>query len=125
MQENELPKQQNHREEGAPSSPLESDTTPNTLKEGGPQGTWGPLVGVIIIVAILVLGGLYFWGRELVGNGEEPSAADIANQEDPQLQELREQDSSDDVSSIEADIEATDFSDIDQEFSDIEAEAGF
>lgn len=30
-----------------------------------PENSVGPLVGIIIIVLILVLGGLYFWGERL------------------------------------------------------------
>ena len=30
-----------------------------------PENSVGPLVGIVIIVLILVLGGLYFWGERL------------------------------------------------------------
>jgi len=111
-------------EEVQTSSEVHSDV-PNTLKEGGyHKATWGPTIGIVIIVAILVLGGLYFWGKTLVelDRDEAPTAEEIRGQEDPQKQALETQSNSDDISAIEGDVEATDFSQIDAELSDIEAE---
>jgi len=98
------------------------DTTPNTLREDSAKQTWGPLVGVIIIVAIIVLGGLYFWGQKLVTGGD---MKDTTSEPDPKREALESQDSSDEVSSIEEDIENTDFSGIDQELGTIESEFNF
>lgn len=63
-------------EGGAPSSPL----SPMPKKEGG----MGAIVGVIIIVIVLILGGLYFWGERLyketpAQQAGEQGAADTEN----------------------------------------------
>lgn len=34
-----------------------------------PKGTAGPIAGIIIVVILMILGGLYFWGAQL--NQEE------------------------------------------------------
>jgi len=82
----------------------------------------GPIVGAIIIVAILVLGGLYYWGADLAQNQNAPTPEEIMNEPDPQLQSIETQSSSDTVTSIEADLEATNLESLDQELDQIENE---
>jgi len=38
------------------------------------QGGFGPMIGILIIVALIVFGGLYFWGSHLISNGEGAKA---------------------------------------------------
>ncbi|MCD5384544.1 MAG: hypothetical protein LRZ97_01350 [Candidatus Pacebacteria bacterium] len=33
------------------------------------QGGFGPLVGILIVVALIIFGGLYFWGSQLMSTG--------------------------------------------------------
>ncbi len=69
----------------------------------------GPIVGAIIIVAILILGGLYYWGAYLEERDRANlTAEDILNQPDAATDALRQQSASDEASSIEADLNATD-----------------
>lgn len=51
-----------------PTTPADTETViPNTLQENTTteKKTFGPLIGIIIIVVVLVIGGLYFWGSQL------------------------------------------------------------
>lgn len=81
----------------------------------------GPLIGIIIIVLILVLGGIYYAGKT---TPEEtgPTPEEILTEEDEIAASLQIQGTSDDIGSIEADLEASDFSELDKELGDIDAE---
>lgn len=74
----------------------------------------GPAIGVVIIIFVLVLGGLYFWGQRMNAAriAEEQAKADMMapvqkDQTDPQVQQLQTQSSSDSLGSIDADLKAT------------------
>jgi len=56
----------------------------------------GPVIGIVIVVIVLVLGALYFWGQKL-SNGTGDAMTDALN----------EQGSSDELDAIEADLGAT------------------
>ena len=45
---------------------------PTMMNDGNKSGV-GPIIGVIIIIAVIVLGGLYFWGQRA---NNAPSTAD-------------------------------------------------
>jgi len=45
--------------------PIEIDTGHMWPQEKPKQSPVGPIVGAIIIIALLVFGGLYFWGAHL------------------------------------------------------------
>ncbi|PIQ66828.1 MAG: hypothetical protein COV95_02015 [Candidatus Zambryskibacteria bacterium CG11_big_fil_rev_8_21_14_0_20_40_24] len=81
----------------------------------------GPLIGIIIIIAVIILGGLYFWGQRTsrvdVGGGI-PQAFDGQD-----ISALPEQSNSADTASIEADLNAVDFENLGNEFDSIEAES--
>ena len=38
----------------------------NTMMQNEPQegGSMGSLIGIILIIAVIVLGGIYFWGKK-------------------------------------------------------------
>ncbi len=77
------------------------------------EGSAGPMIGVIIILAVIVLGGLYFWGQR-TDRGGDALNDDVTAAE---LEEIESQSSSDEVSSIEADLEATDIESLDAELN--------
>ncbi len=89
----------------------------------------GPIVGILIIVLLLILVGLYLWGNML---SREPvvgyDAPQIINDEpetnntDADIQALKTQSSSDEIDTIEADIESTNLENLDKELNAIEAE---
>lgn len=91
----------------------------NTSQSPEEEKSIGSLIGIIIIIAIIVIGGLYFWGKQ-INDAQTPE--EIMNQPDPQAQSLREQGSSDDIQSIENDLEATQLNNLDAELEDIEQE---
>jgi uncharacterized protein HemX len=70
----------------------------------------GSVIGIIIIIAIIILGGLYFWGKRI----EESKIQDdllIQNATTSEVITAENVSSSDDMNSIEADLDATaDFS---------------
>jgi len=85
------------------------------------QKSAGPVIGIIIIVLVLVFGGLYFWGKRVT---QEPTPEAIMNMPDSQLETLGTQNTSDEVTAIEEDLNATDLENLDAELGDIEKELG-
>ncbi len=88
-----------------------------------PKSSVGPVAGAIIIILLLVAGGLYFWGARMKDNANTevpyiPSNDTSLNQVNTADEAvtvtsdtsagLPAQSSSDDVSSIEADLNAMD-----------------
>lgn len=90
------------------------------------HGSVGPVVAFAIIVLLVVIGGLYFWGeyakRQAAMNAARAEAEAIANQEDQKRDRLEAQSSSDAASAIEADLSATDLNNLDDGTSQAEAE---
>jgi len=69
--------------------------------EGG--GLSGPLIGAIVILAVIILGGLYFWGQR-AGN-------------DAVIDETSTGSGSDETAAIEADLDAIDIESLDAELN--------
>lgn len=81
----------------------------------------GPAIGIVIIILVIILGALYFWGqtidrREVILNQQQMETADQAGS-------LPTQSSSDDLGSIEADLNMANFEDLGNEFNSVEAGA--
>jgi hypothetical protein len=94
------------------SDGMNTSPMPETMPGEKPKGSSaGPVVGAIIIIVIIVLGGLYFWGKKLA---EAPV--------DEETLELQEVNSSDDLADIEADLENTELDSLDSDFGELEAE---
>lgn len=75
----------------------------NNVPVGSNGSSVGPIIGVIIILALVVLGGLYFWKERASG----PVVEDIE-----ETQTVRE---NDDTASIEEDLDSTNVEIIDVE----------
>lgn len=78
----------------------------------------GPLIGIIVIVAIIALGGYYYWtqNKDMLGGADaDKSGEEILNGEDKTQEALENQSTSSAYSAIEADFNATnlDFDDLD------------
>lgn len=82
----------------------------------------GPVIGIVIIVVVLVLGGLYFWGERIVN--EQPTPEEIIGAPDQTLENLNMQGTSDEINAIESDLNATNLQNLDSEVRDIESELG-
>ena len=87
-----------------------------------PKRQYGPLIGIIIIVALLGLGGLYFWGMQLMRDDSDAQEILLQDDTDPITEDLRTQDESDEVDSIEADLEATSIENLDSGADTFEGE---
>jgi len=80
---------------------------------------------VLALVAIIALGGLWAVNKGLLTLKPSPSPTPMASPSaelDEDTTALEEQGTTDEISEIEADLNATDLSDIDQELTDIESE---
>ena len=77
-----------------------------TNGEGG--GSLGPIIGGIVILVIIILGGLYFWGQRV-----NDSDAVI----DGSAESINMQSDSDAAAAIEADLDATDVENLDSEIN--------
>ena len=85
---------------------MEENETPNVERPG--EGSAGPIIGTIIILIVIVLGGLYFWSQR----------DDVVDGVDSQVESIETQSESDDVTSIEADLEATNVDGLGSELED-------
>ena len=80
----------------------------------------GSIVSTIIIIALIILGGLYFWGKRIEeAKNAQTTMTDTttANAEQNEAATIRSTSSSDDVSSIEADLNATNLDNLDAELN--------
>ncbi|MDO8579334.1 MAG: hypothetical protein Q7R72_00485 [bacterium] len=88
------------------------DIMENQIPTGESNKSFGPLIGVIIIIVILLLGAFYIWGGKLSVNDR-----DVA--QTVETGELAPVSSSDEIDAIESDLTAGGVSEID--FSEAEA----
>lgn len=92
------------------------------------KSSWGSAIGIILIVAVIIIGGLYFWGQKIDERlseyeGQNITVEDILNAPDSQLEALsEEQSTSTDITDIESDLDMTDLDNLDTELDAIEAE---
>jgi len=89
----------------------------------------GPAIGIIVIIAVIVLGGLYFWGQridrqKMVAPVVQQSTVSSANQ-DAVMQtsnaDVTQAQGANDVVSIEAELNATNVNSVDPGVSEINA----
>ena len=83
--------------------------TPNM--NGSQEGSVGPIIGTIIILAVIVLGGFYFWGQR--ANNQVMDEAQV-NQ---MVEDITTQSQSDATADIEADLDSTEIDDLDKELN--------
>jgi cytoskeletal protein RodZ len=88
---------------------MEEQNNPNAVSG---NGSAGPVIGIVIISAIIVLGAVYFW------NERQATEEVLPNENAEEMVEsINSQDESDEVSSIEADLEATEIDSLDSELN--------
>jgi hypothetical protein len=90
---------------------------PNTGMQGSGNGSVGPVVALIIILAVIILGGLYFWGQRSENTNTDIYGNQVNSGENSDEENLTGESSSDDTAAIEADLEATNTSDLDSELN--------
>ncbi len=87
-----------------------------------------PIVGVIIIMLVLMLGGLVFWGSQLEKQKDLVVVTPIVNNEpetpraEADIQILQTLSPSDELDAIEADLESTNMDSIDIDLTTIDVE---
>ena len=88
------------------------------------DSTVGPLIGSIIIILIILVGGLYFWGSIIVDRKNEIESEAVLEEQsqDSEVEAITNQSSSDDADSIEADLNATDLDSADTEIEAVDSE---
>jgi len=106
--------------------PRENPGVPTSAQQHGRET--GPVVGIIIIIIVLILGGLYVWGARLskmdqiADTGSDQTADQILQAPDPALDNLNTQGISDELSAIEDDLDATSLNNLDKELGDVQIE---
>lgn len=86
----------------------------NTNSGAETNGSAGPVIGLVVILAIIILGGLYFWGQR-TDDGE--ALTDETTLTDEAVEAINLQSAADDTASIEADLDATDIESTDSEIN--------
>ena len=88
------------------------------------ESSYGPIVGLVIIILIIALGSVYFLQERDGDNGAnlmtEPTA-EVTEQADQAaaIQEIETQSASDELDAIEADLNGTDLNALDTSFDDL------
>jgi hypothetical protein len=80
-----------------------------------------PLISVIVILVLIIVGGLYFL-KERSNQQVYTPVQETAPQGDSVTASLKQQSSSDDLNSIESDLNATNLNNLDQGAAAIQAE---
>jgi cytoskeletal protein RodZ len=76
------------------------------------ENSVGPVVAIIIVLALVILGGLYFWGQR--GNNTETNSNTTATtQESEVTASIESQSSSDASADIESDLNNTNVTNLD------------
>jgi len=81
----------------------------------------GPVLGILIILLVLILGGLYLWGATLSNDAETPTERIIPNNEpetpraEADKQIFGTVSPSDELSAIDTDLESTNLDSLDPE----------
>jgi len=89
----------------------------------------GAILGVLIVMLVIVLGGLYLWGSLIAENELTPQAERIIPNNEPETpraeadaQIMDTVSSSDELTTIEADLMSTNLDSLDTELNQIETE---
>lgn len=92
---------------------MEGNTDANmNMGTPAPESSTGPVIATVIILAVIILGGLYFWGQR--GMTDEPdTTAPAASTTDNTTAAIESQSSLDTTSSIDADLKSTDTTSVD------------
>ena len=99
---------QNQNQNPAPASQIPPMSQTSQTPQN--QSSIGGIIGTIIIIAIIILGGLYFWGKRIEENKLKQSlVSDTTSQETvtSEAAVIKSVSSSDDLNSIETDLNNT------------------
>jgi uncharacterized protein HemX len=93
---------------------------PSSVPAAKEENGVGPIVGVIIILIVIILGGLYFWYKRAHAPAPTDSAAVTEAATDAEVSEIMTTSSSDDTASIEADLNNTNTDGLNSQLNAIE-----
>ncbi len=89
----------------------------------------GAILGVLVVMLVIVLGGLYLWGSLIVENGQSEQAERIIPNNEPETpraeadsQIMGTVSSSDELATIEADLLSTNLDSLDTELNQVDIE---
>ncbi len=95
---------------------------PQQMMPGKPKASTGSLIAIVIILGIIIVGGIYYFMTSVPGptpTDNQQAAAMDDTQAAASVQSLSQQSSSDALSDIEKDANATDLTGLDKASSDI------
>ena len=75
------------------------------------EGSAGPIIGIIIILAVIILGGFYFWSQR------DTRGSDLEDTDTARIGDIQLKSNSDELQSIEADLNATEIDNLDAELN--------
>ena len=106
----------------------QNSAEPKTFSEEH-QNHVGPILGVLVVVLVLILGGLYLWGSMITSSNNEARVERVIPNNEPETpraaadtQILEIMSPSDEISAIEADLESTQLDSVDADLNTIDAE---
>lgn len=91
-------------EQNSQSFPQSTQTPPQTSPQPE-KSSAGPIIGAVIVIVILALGALYFWGAQL---NQEPEELPLIPGNASNEEWVPPTSSSDEAAAIESDLDATD-----------------
>ncbi len=119
------PTQQPQMEQAPQTPPQQTPVIPKVqMQSSQNKSSIGSIIGTIVIIAIIILGGLYFWGKRVE---EAKLREQLVTDNTPQTNQTNEAavikstTNSDDLDSLEADLKATNLNNLDSEL-DISAQ---
>jgi len=69
------------------------------------QKSYGAVIGAIIIIAILILGALYFWGGQMKEQDQTGAAVQVEQSVDDELNTLEQELGSTEADTVDTDVE--------------------
>lgn len=106
--------------------PTQQNQTGTPAEMPKEEKSMGALIGSIIVVAVIVIGGIYFWmtrsSESTAPVTTETSPLGQTVTPDKEIAALQNQGTSDEISDIEKDLNATNFDNLDAGMGDIDAQ---
>src|SRR3989344_2981896 len=99
-----------------PTQPMQ-----NSIQNEPNKKSSGPLMAVVVILLLIIIGGLYFLNQQMKKSYDIPQSTETTEDTDAITASLKAQSSSDDLDSIEADLNATQVDNLDQGAAAVES----
>lgn len=97
-------------------NPIQAQNMPPVMQNPAPSST-GSIVATIIVIALIILGGLYFWGKRIeTQKNNQKALIEMSNMENAaavEVSSINNVSADDSLESLEAEIGATNVSSVD------------